>query len=276
MDARKTAAAQHAHAMPFDGTRYATLPQSTKFTSGDFTISLWFDPASAADRILFMRGFAYRDQQGDIGLKVNLANGDLDFEARTADSRWIFGWEAPQSLLHSPFKLKEWNHVVVTRNGESYAMWMNGVKVRTARSPADISDTNDSNPFIIGGMMTERGVEGRFHGALDDFRIFHRCLSDAEITALHGTGAGVGLEDESVKINVAELLKYDQPAGVPQWSERPLSKTPDGREFAGPFHNQTVTLTLDDLPKHAWVKVHARPPGQTSGTSYLSASCTTA
>ena len=50
----------------------------------------------------------------------------------------------------------------------------------------------------------------------------------------------------------------------------------DGREFAGPFHNQTVTLTLDDLPKHAWVKVHARPPGQTSGTSYLSASCTTA
>ena len=86
-------------------------------------------------------------------------------EPTQADSRWIFGWEAPQSLLHSPFKLKEWNHVVVTRNGESYAMSMNGVKVRTAHSPADISDTNDSNPFIIGGMMTERGVEGRFHGA---------------------------------------------------------------------------------------------------------------
>ncbi len=118
--------------MPFVGTRYATLPQSTKFTAGDFTISLWFNPATAADRMLFMRGFAYRDQPGDIGLKVNLANGDLDFEARTADSRWIFGWDAPQSLLHSPFKLKEWNHVVVTRRGESYAMWMNGVKVRTA------------------------------------------------------------------------------------------------------------------------------------------------
>ncbi len=145
----KTAAAPHAHAMPFDGTRYATLPQSTKFTSGDFTISLWFDPASAADRILFMRGFAYRDQQGDIGLKVNLANGDLDFEARTADSRWIFGWDAPQSLLHSPFKLKEWNHVVVTRNGESYAMWMNGVKVRTAPrrpiSPTPTTATRSSS-----------------------------------------------------------------------------------------------------------------------------------
>ena len=30
--------------MQFDGTRYATVPQSTKFTSGDFTISLWFNP----------------------------------------------------------------------------------------------------------------------------------------------------------------------------------------------------------------------------------------
>ena len=41
----RASAVPHAGALQFDGTRYATLPQSTKFTAGDFTISLWFNPA---------------------------------------------------------------------------------------------------------------------------------------------------------------------------------------------------------------------------------------
>ena len=127
--------AAHTHAMPFDGTRYASLPQSTKFTSGDFTISLWFNPVKAAAfQFLFMRGFSYRDQQGDIGLKINRYSGELNFQARTADSQWLFGWDAPESRLRSPFQLKEWNHVVVTRRGDTYAMWMNGAKVGSERS----------------------------------------------------------------------------------------------------------------------------------------------
>ena len=187
---------QHARAMQFDGTRYATLPQSTKFTSSDFTVSLWFKPTKDHEsQFLFMRGFADRDQPGDIGLKINPDGGGLDFAVRTADSQWLFGW--PKSSLRGVFKVNQWNHVVVSRRGgarpmatlDTCTMWINGVRVGTeVAMNTDIGDTPNTNPFIVGGMMTDNGVHDMFQGALDEFRIFHRCLSDAEIATLYRGG----------------------------------------------------------------------------------------
>jgi hypothetical protein len=138
-----------------------------------------------------MRGFAWNDKRGDIGLKINRDSGELDFQARTADSQWLFGWDIPESGLRSPFNLNQWNHFVVTRCGYTYAMWMNAVKVGSEVSTADVSDTNDSNPFIVGGLMDDDGGRDLFQGALDEFRIFHRCLSDSEIAGLYNHGDGL-------------------------------------------------------------------------------------
>ncbi len=190
---------RHDHAMQFDGTRYATVPQSTKFTSGDFTISLWFNPrhfnltSFHKAQFLFMRAFAYRDQQGDIGLKISVKSGQLDFQARTANEEWLFGWDEPESHLRSPFQFDQWNHVVVMRRGDTYTMWMNGKHIGSEQSSADISDSDNTNPFIVGGSTSEGGVGEMFQGALDEFRIFRRCLSDKEITDLYnGCGGGEG------------------------------------------------------------------------------------
>jgi hypothetical protein len=114
--------------------------------------------------------------------------------SRSADSEWIFGWGVkPEPRLHGPFQRNHWNHVVVTRRGDTYTMWTNGVKVGSERSSADISDTGNTNPFLVGGGTTDRGAQSMFEGALDEFRVFHRCLSDAEIAALYNNG-GAGLD----------------------------------------------------------------------------------
>ena len=187
------AAGPHARAMQFDGTRYATLPQSTKFTSGDFTLSLWFNPATAdRSQYLFMRGHAYHDRPGDIGLRIEPRSRKLMMMARTADSRWLFDWTAPGPFLQGLFNLNQWNHVVVTRRGDAFAMWINGVRVSSQAAPGDISDTNDNSPFLLGGYMTDSGVVEKLQGALDEFRVFHRCLSDAEIAALYHDSNGGG------------------------------------------------------------------------------------
>ena len=81
------------------------------------------------------------------------------------------------------------NHVVVTRRGDSYTMWINGDRVGRERSPDDISDTDNTNPFIVGGFTYESGVRQMFQGSLDEFRIFRRCLPDEEIVALYEKGA---------------------------------------------------------------------------------------
>ena len=207
----------HSRAIQFDGNHYAKVDPSPKFTSGDFTISLWCNPVRNSGHFAFpfMRGYSYRDQQGDIALKLNRDSGELDFQARTDIEGWLFGWDAPESRLRSAVRYGQWNHVVVTRCGDDYAMWMNGARVGSERSTrlhsdisysnntsrdgeegksgkgdasADISDSDNTNPFIVGGIMEKGGVVDLYQGALDDFRIFRRCLSIKEIAALYKSG----------------------------------------------------------------------------------------
>jgi hypothetical protein len=52
------------------------------------------------------------------------------------------------------------------------------------------------------------------------------------------------------KVVYADDLTPDQ-----KWSEPALSTTPDVQKVRGPFWSQTVTLSLNHLPVHSWVKV---------------------
>lgn len=145
----RDASTSHPRAIQFDGNHYAKVEPPPRFTSGDFTISLWFNPTTAArSKSLFHRGFSWsdvlrpyppddvthphgamhfgRDYRGDINMHLNVYSGELDFAARTANHEWIFGWDVPESRLHTPVNYGHWNHVVVTRLGDSYTMWMNG------------------------------------------------------------------------------------------------------------------------------------------------------
>ncbi len=205
---RPTRSAPHGHAVQFDGEHYATVRQPPKFTADDFTISVWFEPVRASEwALLFMRGFGYRDQRGDIGLKFNIHSGNLDFQARTADNDWLFGWDVPESRLRSLVDYGRWNHVVITRCGDTYAMWMNGTRVGSEKSSADISDADNTNPFIVGGMMSNGGVSAMFQGALDDFRIFRRCLSDKEIGSLYDcNGDETSLQGEG-RVKIGPLIR---------------------------------------------------------------------
>ena len=51
---------------------------------------------------------------------------------------------------------------------------MNGTTVASEKSPANLSDADNSNPFIVGGMMDAGGVTATFLGELDDLRLFRR------------------------------------------------------------------------------------------------------
>ena len=258
----------HAHALQFDGTRYATLPKSLKFTSGDFTISLWFNPTIAKkSQALFMRGYPYREQQGDIVFRINPDSGDLDFQARTADSQWLFGWDIPESKLQSAFNLNQWNHVVVTRCGDSYTMWMNGVKVGNEFSSADISDADDTNPLLLGGshvgingpggpndpVLNNLGIDSSFHGALDEFRIFHRCLSDGEIAALYNHGDGLDGSPAQAPADGGLVTGYEFHQSPAEAATAPHAHALhfDGR--AGSYVT-IPNLDMDHLTFTTWVK----------------------
>ncbi len=86
-------------------------------------------------------------------------------------------------------------------------MWMNGAQVGSEESSADISDADDGNPFIVGGMMEENGgVRNMYQGALDDFRIFRRCLSDKEIGTLYDRNGDGGSLNGEGRVKVGRLV----------------------------------------------------------------------
>ncbi len=221
--------ASHPRAVQFDGSHFAKVEPPPKFTSGDFSISLWFNPVRSSHFAFpFMRGYSYRDQQGDIALKLNRDSGELDFQARTADHEWLFGWDAPESRLRSPVRYGQWNHAVVARRGDTYTMWMNGARVGSEKSSADISDAGNTNPFIMGGIMENNGVVDMFHGALDDFRVFRRCLSDKEIGTLYKSNGDETFLQGEGGVKMGPLCKSNEAAHNPETGQKQETKwTPE-------------------------------------------------
>jgi len=58
-----------------------------------------------------------------------------------------------------------------------------------------------------------------------------------------------------VKENVVYQADFQRQSG-PEWSQRKQAVTPaGGQRFLGEFTNETVSLTLKDLPEHGWVRL---------------------
>ena len=194
--------APHPHAVQFDGNHYAKLDPPPKFTSGDFTISLWLNPVRTGDWALpFMRGFGCATSAAISAFQLNRDSGDLGFAATSQDysgdengssSGWIFGWGALESRLRVP---SVWPVEPCRRHPSRRRL--HHVDERQAggseKSSADISDTKHQ-PVHRGRDDVQAGRIGTmYQGTLDDFRIFRRCLSDKEIAELYRSNG-----DESV------------------------------------------------------------------------------
>jgi serine/threonine protein kinase/protein involved in polysaccharide export with SLBB domain len=223
--------AAHAHALHFDQLHYAMVPRGTKFTSyRQFTISLWLRPESKGRRgptvsqYIVNRNYFGRNQQGDFVLRINRLSGELDFCLWGDNGKgpgWIFGWDLPETRMRSPVRFDQWNHVVITRKGDAYTMWMNGKRAVTEHSSANVSDAGNTNPFTIGGATSEPGVHELFLGDIDDFRVFRRCLTEEEIGDLNkSNGDGTLLRGEE-RVRIGQLAEAYWKGDLLEGEEKP-------------------------------------------------------
>ena len=255
----------HSHAEHFDQQHYAAESQPTKFTADDFTISLWLMPDSKGPRspnlaqYILNRSIGYHSQRGDIALKISRLSHDLDFCLFGDDgqrSDWIFGWDVPETRMRSPVRFDKWNHVAVTRHGDKYTMWMNGKRVVSERSSANVSDADNTHCLTLGGPplesgLTESGFYEAYLGDVDDFRIFRRCLSDMELVDLFmSRGDETAMKGEG-------RVKFGPLAAGPATVE--IRRAPGGAQYTfppGPGLSQP-SPSESSAPKPGW------PPGIT-------------
>jgi Concanavalin A-like lectin/glucanases superfamily/NedA-like, galactose-binding domain len=175
---------------------YVNLPTGIVSGLDDVTIAAWVNPSA---NTAWSRVFDFgTGTTANMFMTVSAGGGPLRFAITTAGGGAEQRLDAPGTL-----PLNTWSHVAVTLSGDTGTLYVNGTAVATNTNmtihPAALGNTNQNwlgrsqygDPFL--------------NGAVDDFQIYGRALSGAQVQALAGGQAGAG--------DVASY-KFDEASGA--------------------------------------------------------------
>ena len=175
---------------------YVNLPSGIVSGLHDFTISAWVNPsANTAWSRVFDFGTGTNNY---MFLTVSAGGGPLRFAITTSGNGAEQQLTAPGNL-----PLNTWSHVAVTLSGSTGTLYINGQPVATntgmTLNPAALGVTNQN---WIG--RSQFGGDPFLGATVDDFNIYSRALSAAEIATLASGQPGAG--------DVADY-KFDEDSG---------------------------------------------------------------
>ncbi|MDR6972031.1 LamG-like jellyroll fold domain-containing protein [Leifsonia shinshuensis] len=166
-------------------TAYATLPTgSVSGLSGDYTVSAWVNPASNASwQRLFDIG-----SSSNASMFLTLNDGT---ELRYAITTSGAGGEQRLNSSTKTLPLNQWSLVTVTVAGTTGTLYVNGQVVATnSAMTIHPSAFGQSTKNYIG--KSQYGGDPALNATVDDFNIYSRALSAAEVATLASGQAGNG------------------------------------------------------------------------------------
>src|SRR6266704_2063190 len=175
---------------------YVNLPNGIVSGLHDFTISAWVNPSANS---AWSRVFDFGTGTGNyMFLTLSAGGGPIRFAITTTSNGAEQQINGPGTL-----PLNTWSHVAVTLSGNTGTLYVNGQPVGTNNNmtltPADLGATTQD---WIG--RSQFSADPFLPATVDDFQIYSRALSAAEVAALAGGQAGAG--------NVASY-KFDEDSG---------------------------------------------------------------
>jgi len=170
-------------AFSFDGTDdFASVPDSASLRPASFTLEAWvnFRNVSGGNRRLLMGkpvGSGFNNSY-----MMFLQNGT--FGAAIANATTV-------STLSTTFAPASnvWYHIAYTYNrpDSNHAFYVNGVLQR--RAPANVTNSYDANPFLMGADRNNGTLGEFFNGLLDEPTIYNRALSTEELQNIFCAGS---------------------------------------------------------------------------------------
>jgi hypothetical protein len=151
---------------------------STVTYDDPYTIAAWIHPTAATGAIVTKAQDVFEPR----GHGVNLKDGRIEYNYVTA---WVE--EGTRMRTEKTVSLNQWHQLTLTYDG---SRWANGAKIYVDGEPWKwevlLDDVNNRatarrEPLRIGA---GGGPENRFHGQIDEVRVYNRALSAAEAEAL--------------------------------------------------------------------------------------------
>lgn len=183
------------------GNRYVTLdgtndvvawPDSAALTmSGTMSVSLWFQPSTPGSviRELFGKYNGTGNQRSYTGY--------IDYS--TTPNAYVFAWSSNGAnacvYRFNTSAPAGWNHVVFVLNvtasaGARVACYINGTALSVSSVVADSTAApyDSTAELLIGAQGTSAAPVLPWKGDIDDFRLYTRALSAAEVAAIYSSG----------------------------------------------------------------------------------------
>ncbi|MBT3577706.1 hypothetical protein HOA55_01590, partial [archaeon] len=179
-DAVQTDAGKFGKGFSFDGTSdHINLGQSASLnlTGNNFTMTAWIYPRTVTG---YDGAFLARGSYPASGFRFfTYSNYKLYFDNFNGSHQTIV---TSSAVINQD----EWNFVSVTKNGNNYTLYANGVLEKTQLGPSYFID-QPARDLLIGSNDNLGGQDKYFNGSVDEVMVFSRSLDSTEIAALYNT-----------------------------------------------------------------------------------------
>jgi hypothetical protein len=172
-------------ARSFNGTsEYITLPNSSDFNFGsnDFTISTWvyFTNVSKGYQMIIDR----RGGSDCTGWILYLeSDNTLNFLSASGGS-WDNTTLSGSGVVPT---VNTWSHIVVTRIGSTFTLYLNGVAIKSGTFTGFIGAQSQGPTIGLNHTNPGSGVQGK----IDNIQIYNEGLSSTDIQSLYNNGNGL-------------------------------------------------------------------------------------
>jgi hypothetical protein len=209
-----TAAGAAGQSFVLDGDSLIELKDSARLASGEFTVSLWFNPYDLAGGQQMLAGknrYSHNERQWSLAIEPN---GKLKAYLQQG------GWSTISCA--EPLKAGAWHLVTLVVDSEKAALFLNGKPAGEVGLKTAVASTEA--PITLGGIWDADKVRQPFTGALDELTLEPRALKAEEVAA--------GYRPVSATHDVTKVV------GLPLWDEtRPLPRAAELPQAAGAeFH----------------------------------------
>ncbi|MCP4537114.1 MAG: DUF11 domain-containing protein, partial [Chloroflexi bacterium] len=161
---------RYGYGLQFDGNDALTITADDAFDLAEYSVGLWVKPTQTSTAQRYIRKGSSGYTNFNVWQLENSLNLKFDLYPATCNSGAVRHFTSNAALTEN-----EWNHVLVTYNGNTMALYINGALDNSATtSNAGVCTT--SSDVVIGNNVT---------GSLDEVTVFDYVLDLAQVQTLY-------------------------------------------------------------------------------------------